>query len=124
MKKVHFFWICFLSLVACGQAETFSETNTPFILLSEGEILTTSEITVASDQSIIIINHDTTPHTITSETAIGAFDNSGDFDVLVPASGTALLTLPEDAVSGDEFFFYCRFHEDVMTPSDGRIIIE
>ncbi len=117
-----FLLILFCFCISCGDNLTSNDAGGPVIVIEAGEILATSTINADSESTITIINHDDAPHTITSASALDAFDNSGDFDVLVPASGNALLTLPE-AVSGDEFFFYCRFHTEAMSPASGVIII-
>lgn len=114
------FILCFY--ISCSDNLASHDTGGPVIVIEAGEVLTTSTISANSEATITIINNDDSPHTITSESSLDAFDNTGDFDILVPASGNVLLTLPE-AVTGDEFFFYCRFHTEVMSPASGVIII-
>ncbi|MDO8519661.1 MAG: hypothetical protein Q7T11_05820 [Deltaproteobacteria bacterium] len=107
----------------CAADETDDPVSANTIIIGEGNSFITSEVTASSGEVLAVINHDDTPHSITSESAVGAFDDTGDFDVLVPSEGTQVLELPE-AVSGTVYFFYCRLHDEIMTPADGTITIE
>lgn len=120
MKTLFFLFLIF---AACGQEDGTTSTTNHELVIGSGEIFETPDITAPSGAVVTILNHDGTPHTITSESAAGAFDNDGTFDVLVPSSGDQVLTLPV-APSGTIYFYYCRFHQGGMTPTDGTITIE
>ena len=115
--------LLFLFFSACAADETDEPASANMILIEEGHTFVTSEITAASGEVLAVINNDDTPHSITSESAPGAFDDTGDFDVLVPSEGSQVLAVPEAPV-GTIFYFYCRLHGDTMTPADGMITIE
>ncbi|MBI4411439.1 MAG: hypothetical protein HY541_03025 [Deltaproteobacteria bacterium] len=121
------FFILFLvfSFLSCGEEEEAVDTTGegPSLVIASGSVFATPDISAASGATVTIINNDDSPHTVTSESAESAFDETGDFDVTVSSEGTALLTLPE-APSGTVFFYYCRFHLDSMNPSSGTITIE
>lgn len=116
--------ICILPL-ACGEEATEEDTGTesPSLVIGAGNTFATTEVTAASGATITIINNDSDPHTITSESAEGAFDDTEDFDTVVGSDSKGLLTIP-DLPSGTILFFYCRFHEGSMSPADGTIVIE
>ena len=92
-------------------------------MITSGEVLAPPEITAPAGSTLTIRNNDEVMHTVTSESAEGAFDDTGDFDVLASAGGIQVLTVPE-AESGTIFYYYCRLHKSAMTPADGKIIIE
>ena len=120
-----FIFLLFLIFTACGSSEETDTTSEgdATLIIGEGEIFTTTELTAPSGGVITILNQDSTPHTVTSESSAGAFDDTGDFNVLVASDGEGLLTLPE-AASGTIFYYYCRLHEEAMTPAGGTITIE
>lgn len=115
----------FLCCLHCGDPATEDPAgDSPTLIISAGDIFTTTTLTVAATDAITIINNDSSAHTITSESAADAFDDSGDFDVVVAGDSSAILTLPADAASGDIFLFYCRLHTGAMSPATGTITIE
>ena len=126
-----FSFLLLFSIASCsstseseGDDEEEEEAEEGTVLtISSGNIFATPDITAPSGSTITIVNDDSSSHTVTSQSAESAFDDTGDFDVTVASEGTALLTLPE-AASGTVFFYYCRFHLDSMSPSSGTITIE
>jgi hypothetical protein len=119
-----FFSLCIICLPACGvEEDEVVGDNLPSIIITSGGTLATTAINAESESTVIIINNDSEPHTITSQSADGAFDNTGDFDVIVPAGGKALLTLPA-AAAGTVYSFYCRFHTNAQIPANGSITVE
>lgn len=110
--------------ISCGEeATTETDSSDATLIISEGSIFTTPELTSPSGGTILIVNNDQAPHTITSQSAEDTFDNTGDFEVAVASEGNAILTLPE-AESGTIFYYYCALHFDDMSPSTGTITIE
>ena len=122
MKKILFIVFAFFS-VSCASDEQVLDLGDPNVIVINEMTFVTPDITAPSGATITILNNDDAPHTITSESAEDAFDNDGTFDVPVISNGDGLLTLPE-ASSGTVFYFYCRFHTSLMTPSTGTITIE
>jgi hypothetical protein len=123
MQRLLIFILIF-SLFSCQETEdpTHAEADATIIITSTLNLIP-SEIFVPSGGRISIINEDSNPHTITSQSAADAFDNSGTFDVLVPSGGVANLTIPESP-SGTVYHFYCRFYLGALSPSGGSITIE
>lgn len=118
------FFVCLLSFFSCGEGEAEDEGESDaLIVIEEGDVFATTEITAPSEGIVTILNRDDTAHTITATAEEGSFAASGDFDVTVAADSSAILTLPE-APSGTVFIFYCRFHEDSMSPDEGTITVE
>jgi len=110
-------------LISCGEEEASDTEDGEVIVIGAGNTFATPDITAPAGATITILNRDDNPHTVTSQTAEDAFDNTGVFDAMVPSDGTQILTLPA-AASGTVFFFYDRFYEDVMSPANGSITIE
>lgn len=124
LMKYFFASLLLVFTFACGQ-ETDPDTTGDglVIIIASGNIFATPDLTAPSGSTVVILNRDDSPHSITSQSAEDTFDNTGTFDVLVASDGTNLLTLPE-ATSGTVFFFYDRFYEDSMSPASGTITIE
>ncbi|MBX7149801.1 hypothetical protein K1X76_12075 [bacterium] len=124
MKKFFSIILLLICLSCSKEEEAALPLEGPVIVIAEGFIFATPDITAQPGDTIIVDNEDNNPHTITSESAPGAFDDTGTFDVLVPSDGTNTFTIPDTAVAGDVFYFYCRFFEGSMTPVDGTITVE
>lgn len=109
----------------CGDFEAeIPESNAPIIHIVENTF-SPLEVTAMAGQTIFINNSDSNAHQILSESAAGAFDDTGDIDtgVVLPGYQVAIV-IPEDAVSGDVFFYYCGIFTDALTTPDGSIVIE
>ena len=122
MKKIFFFTLIFL-FGSCASQEVVLDDGNPNVIVIGEMVFATPDIIAPSGATIVILNNDDTPHSVTSQSAEDAFDNDGTFDVLVSSDGNGLLTLPE-APSGTVFYFYCKFHTSLMSPSTGTITIE
>jgi plastocyanin len=71
---------------------------------------------------IDVKNNDTTTHTVTSESALNAFDDNGDFDSNdLSAGATGSITIPADAAVGSDLFWYCAIHKADMDTPNGTI---
>lgn len=124
MKTIFFILLYVLVFSGCGGGEEAADEESGVVLvIGSGNVFTTRELTALSGSVVTVINNDASPHTVTSESAEGLFDNSGSFDVVVGSGGSGTITLPS-AESGTVFNFYCRFHTTSMTPPDGTITIE
>lgn len=125
VKRGAFCFLLLCSFVYCGdESSTTDSEGAPVIIIASGGTLATSSLTALAGESLSILNNDNSPHTITSQTASDAFDDSGTFDVEIPSDGVGILTLPADAASGTVFYFYCRYFETALSPSSGTITIE
>lgn len=109
---------------ACGGIEKPVASVGPSLIISANGLLTTDNITVAEGEVITIINRDSSPHTVTSQSTLDAFDETGDFDVLVAAYSRAVLELPDNSTAGTSFFFYCRLYLETLIPASGIIVVE
>jgi len=121
-----FCFLLFVSFIDCGDESsvTDSGSDTKVIIITSGGTLATSNLTAGAGETLSILNHDYSPHTITSQTTTDAFDDSGTFDVEVPSDGVGILTIPADAVVGTIYYFYCRYFEEALSPPTGTITIE
>jgi plastocyanin len=73
---------------------------------------------------IKVVNNDTTTHTVTSESALNAFDDNGDFDSNDLNGGQeGSIVIPSDATVGGSLFFYCEIHKADMDTPNGTITI-
>ena len=126
MKLISFLLALTLTVfgfAACGTTTSEDDPDNPVLIISTGMTFTTSALTATSGATVTIINNDSQIHTITSESAPDAFDDTGDFDATVPALSSGLFTLPS-ASAGEVFYFYCDIHEGMMLPSTGTITIQ
>lgn len=124
MRLIHLL-ILAVAITACSKAEPEPETvsGDSTLLIESPFTFVNPEMTSASGAQITIVNQDDVPHTVTSQSAPGAFDDTGDFDAIVGSEGVQIFVLPE-APSGTEFYFYCRFHQETMIPDSGTITIQ
>lgn len=122
MKKIFILTLAFL-FGSCASEEVVVSDGDPNVIVIGEMVFVTPDIVAPSGATIVILNNDNTPHSVTSESAEDAFDDDGTFDVSVGSDGDGLLTLPE-APSGTVFYFYCKFHTSLMSPSTGTITIE
>src|SRR5262249_3868897 len=71
---------------------------------------------------IKVVNNDTTTHTVTSESALNAFDSNGDFDTSNLSAGQeSSITIPNDATVGTDLFWFCDIHKSDMDTPNGTI---
>lgn len=115
-----------LFTVACGEediAASADESSTTIVILNQTFV--PSEITASAGEIIYFYNDDSTPHHILSESAPDLFDDTGTFDSgIIDEGDTRSITIPDTAVSGEEFYFYCDFTNNVMTTPNGTITVE
>lgn len=112
-----------LGLAACGTQSSENDPGSPVLIISTGNLFTTTAFEATSGATVTVINNDSRTHIIRSQSAPDAFDDTGDFDVTVPALSSGLFTLPA-ASAGEVFYYYCSIHEGDMTPSTGTITIQ
>ncbi len=127
MKKIaHTLILLVLSGVfaSCSTSSNSTTHDQPTIIIDSMTFIPT-EISASAGETILVINDDDTTHTITSESAQNAFDNSGDFDTGFIVSGEATtFDVPSTAQPGDTFFWYCDLHEASMATPNGVITVE
>jgi plastocyanin len=75
--------------------------------------------TVAPGATITVQNNDSVPHSLTSEAAMNSFTLGGVngvmFDTgIIPAGGTATITIPATATSGTAIPYFCKVHTSAM----------
>ncbi len=124
MKRLTLFlFSSILFFSACASSDSIDTGNDTTLIISQGNIFATTALTATSGGVVTVVNDDDTLHTIASESAEDAFDNTGSFNITVTSQGTEVFTLPT-ATSGTVFFFYCAIHTSSMTPANGTITIE
>ena len=76
-----------------------------------------SDLRVAAGSTVVVLNQDGTPHSVTSEATAGEFTPDAvegiQFDT-GPFVGTATLTIPADAPSGLVIPYFCTVHGSMM----------
>ena len=122
--KLHLFQIFFfLFLAGCGSSGSNNSTDKQTISIEDMTFIP-STIEAAPGETIIVINNDDVDHTLTSESDLNMFDDSGEFDTGTMSTGEIMtIEIPSDAEEGDTLFFYCKAHEDGMTTPNGRMTI-
>jgi len=118
-----FFILLFLFCVSCTSDLSEDSSDAPTVLFVSPNILVNDEITAPAGATVVVVNNDSVSHTVTSQSAQDAFDDTGDFDVEVVAGQAGSFTAPT-APSGAQFFFYCRNQEAALVPSNGVLTIE
>jgi hypothetical protein len=126
MKKILLLILFSFTFLNCDGG---SNSNTPTDNSSSISILEFSfvpqSITVEPGETVFILNDDTIPHHILSQSAEDAFDDTSLFDSLeIPVDGVGYITIPEDAVVGDTLFYYSSTLEGDMLTPNGSIVIE
>jgi plastocyanin len=106
--------------ISCSDFQTHIPENTaPIVTILESSFSPT-EITAEAGETVFFSNLDGVDHQILSESDLGAFDDTGIIDtgILLPEFQAAVV-IPEDAQTGDQFFFYCGIFTDAMLTPDG-----
>ncbi len=108
---------------SCAKNSEETLPQTPVLIITDVPSFATTDITVTLGDFITAINHDGSPHSLVSQSSLGAFDDTGDFDLLVASESSGILTLPDTAASGDVYYFYDGLFEEAMS-SGGSITVE
>lgn len=113
-------------MTACSEDEAAvaAPESDAFVLIDISGNFFDADVTMPADGTLFILNHDDSAHTVTSQSAPGAFDNTGDFDVIVPSDFSQVVQLPDNAAPGQVYHFYCRFHLDAYADPNGSITVE
>ena len=100
-----------------------------FVIIIEHFAYTPASIAVPPGATILVVNHDVEPHSVTSEAAPGLYEPGGVADVqfdtqpFQDGAGPRLLTIPADVPDGTVVPFYCTVHRGSMLPPDGNITV-
>lgn len=120
------FYFGLLFTLACGEEDitaSASENITTVVIVAQTFV--PAEITAAAGKIIYFYNNDSTPHHILSESAPDLFDDTEALDSgIIDEGDTRFITVPDTAIAGDMFYFYCDFTNNVMTTPNGTITVE
>lgn len=118
----------FLSAVSCnnnttsGGGTTGGTGGAQQTIAVNGFTFAPVTLSAKPGEVIKVVNNDTTTHTVTSESAPNAFDDNGDFDTNDLNGGQeGSITIPADAVVGNDLFYYCDVHKSDMDTPNGTI---
>lgn len=85
---------------------------------------TPKDLYARAGEKIRVLNHDDSAHTVTSESAPDAFDDTGAFDSdTVNGRAEDTITIPEGATVGEKYYFYCDIHQADMKTPNGTITV-
>lgn len=111
------------SSVAGTDSNTGEGTDTQTITIA-GMSFSPLTLDAAPGETITVVNAAAVAHTVTSESAEDAFDDSGDFDTgSLSSGGEGSITIPADATADTDLFFYCEIHKGGMDTPNGTIHI-
>lgn len=95
------------------------------LTIASGMRFPTANLVVPGGTTVTVENHDSLPHTVTSETAPNDFRPSGVFDTgIVAAGGSATIVIPGNALAGTVYYYYCSIHTSAMVPPNGMITVQ
>ncbi len=113
----------FFAAVSCNNSIAGAANCTQTITI---DAFAFSPITLSAKpgETVCVVNNDSSAHTVTSESALDAFDDDGRFDSgLITAGGNGSITIPVATAVGDVIPFYCDVHLGMMVPPNGSITV-
>jgi len=122
-------------LAACGGSyRTATSAPSSGGVTASGYFITISNLTysplnlaVPPGATVTVMNDDGMLHSVTSESAPGAFTPGSvagvSFDTGEFASGTSSFTVPASAANGTIIPYYCTFHKAGMMTPNGTITV-
>jgi plastocyanin len=124
-------WIvlCGLALTACGPTQDLGSSGNNFLIRISRLTYMPQDLTVPPGATIVVLNDDSMPHSVTSEASAGAFTpgavagvsfDTGEFSG--PGVATAF-PIPSTAPDGTVVPFYCSTHKGAMLTPNGSITI-
>ena len=125
MRNTIILFLTILVLASCQQSDTTLPPDGAATIVLTNHTFTPTEITVTAGQVLFFYNQDGTPLHILSESAIGLFDDTQDFDSgIITDNSFGTITIPESATAGDVFYFYDDLLRGSMATPDGTITVE
>jgi len=99
------------------------DAGTMMTITIQNFMYTPQHLTVAPGAMIMVMNMDTTAHTVTSEAAMDDFTpgavNGIMFDTgSIAVNGTATISIPANAQTGTVVPFFCSIHTSAMPQGD------
>ncbi len=124
-------WIalCGLALAACGATSGPESSGNTFLIRISSLRYMPPDLTVPPGATIVVLNDDAMPHSVTSEASADAFTPGGVAGVSFDTgefSGPGVSTafqIPSTATAGTVVPFYCTVHKGTMTTPNGTITI-
>ncbi len=108
-----------------GDAAASNDAQAQVLMIASGMRFATPSMTVPAGTAITVRNEDSLPHTVTSESAPGAFTPDGMFNTgNIAPGGTATIMIPASTAPGTVLYYYCVIHTSLMVPADGMITVQ
>jgi plastocyanin len=122
-----FFAACGLFLAACGSTPSAANGGNTFLIIISSLSYIPQNLTVPPGATIVVLNEDPIPHSVTSEAAAGAFTPGPvagvSFDTSVPSNAQTTFEIPSTAPDGTVIPFFCTVHKGVMATPNGSITV-
>ncbi len=122
-----FFAACGLFLAACGSPSSTANSGNTFLLFISSLSYIPQNLTVPPGATIVVLNEDPMPHSVTSEASADAFTPGAvagvSFDASVPSNAQTSFEIPSTAPVGTVVPFYCSVHRNAMNTPNGSITI-
>ncbi len=122
-----FFTACGLFLAACGSTPSAANSGNTFLIVISSLSYIRQDLTVPPGATIVVLNEDPMPHSVTSEASADAFTPGAvagvSFDASVPSNSQTSFEIPSTAPVGTVVPFYCSVHKNAMHTPNGSITI-
>ncbi len=122
-----FFAACGLFLAACGSPSSTANSGNTFLIFISSLSYIPQNLTVPPGATIVVLNEDPMPHSVTSEASADAFTPGAvagvSFDASVPSNAQTSFEIPSTAPVGTVVPFYCSVHRNAMNTPNGSITI-
>ena len=118
---------CGLFLAACGSPPSTPGSGNTFLIFISSLSYIPQDLTVPPGATIVVLNEDPLPHSVTSEASAGAFTPGPvagvSFDTSVPSNAQTTFEIPSTAPDGTVISFFCTVHKGVMATPNGSITV-
>lgn len=125
-KKFSLIFVALLFFISCGDSELEGESveDSPSVIIIGNSFIPES-LSVSPGDTVYFFNEDSNNHRILNESTSDVFDDTGVFDSGdIQPDDVSFIEIPEDAVVGTTFYFYCSYLEDSMTTPNGVLTVE
>jgi len=116
-----------VAATACNEPAFPTNEASGAVIVISHLAYTPAAVTARPGATIEIVNEDAVPHSVTSETAPGAFApgavNGVAFDTGPFTAGTRFIQIPADAPDGTVLPFFCTVHRAGDAPPDGTVTV-